>query len=137
MGLGLGAGAECVRCRRAHQARMGGTLGSSGPAGQVRSCRARYLRRRSRRSHCPGKSSRVTHRRRPTKLPRWQELAVYSSFVVLLVSGVVWLILDRWVRIAGEFGPEHHPAEHVSLILHAIGAYAFLVILGEIGRAHV
>ena len=79
----------------------------------------------------------MTQRRRPTKLPRWQELAVYSSFVVLLLSGVVWLILDRWVRVAGEFGPEHHPAEHVSLILHAIGAYAFLVILGAMIPVHI
>lgn len=79
----------------------------------------------------------MTQRRPPTKLPRWQELAVYSSFVVLLLSGVVWLILDRWVRIAGEFGPEHHPAEHVSLILHAIGAYAFLVILGAMIPVHI
>jgi hypothetical protein len=79
----------------------------------------------------------VTQRRRPTKLPRWQELAVYSSFALLLLSGVAWLILDRWVRIDGEFGPEHHPAEHVSLILHAIGAYAFLLILGAMIPVHI
>lgn len=79
----------------------------------------------------------MTQRRRPTKLPRWQELAVYSSFAVLLLSGVVWLILHRWVRIAGEFGPEHHPAEHILLILHAIGAYAFLAILGAMIPVHI
>ncbi|HEX6660328.1 MAG TPA: hypothetical protein VF067_00435, partial [Sphingomicrobium sp.] len=67
-------------------------------------------------------------RRRPTNLPRWQELAVYLAFAVLLVTGVAWLVLDSWVRVQGEFGPEQHPAEHWVLIAHGIGAYIFLLI---------
>ena len=75
--------------------------------------------------------------RRPTYLPRWQERAVYLSFGLLLASGVAWLALDRWVRVAGEFGPEHHAAEHWMLIVHATGAYAFLVILGAMIPVHI
>lgn len=62
---------------------------------------------------------------------------MYSSFAVVLLSGLAWLILDRWVRVSGEFGPEHHPAEHISLILHGIGAYAFLVIVGAMIPVHI
>ena len=43
--------------------------------------------------------------RRPTKLPRWHEGSIYLTFGLLVVTGVAWLILDRWVRIEGEFGP--------------------------------
>jgi hypothetical protein len=75
--------------------------------------------------------------RRPTNLPLWQELAVYLSFGLLLVTGIAWLIFDTSVRTAGEFGPEHHPAEHWMLILHAIGAYAFLVIVGALIPVHI
>ena len=76
-------------------------------------------------------------KRRPTNLPRWQELAVYLSFGLLLVTGIAWLIFDTWVRVQGDFGPEHHPAEHWMLIVHAIGAYGFLVILGAMIPVHI
>lgn len=75
--------------------------------------------------------------RRPTHLPRWQERAVYLSFGLLFATGIAWLVFDRWVRAAGDFGPEHHPAEHWMLIVHAIGAYAFLVILGAMIPVHI
>jgi hypothetical protein len=55
----------------------------------------------------------------------------------MLLTGIVWLILDWWVRVNGEFGPEHHPAEHLVLIAHAIGAYAFLVVLGAMIPVHI
>lgn len=76
-------------------------------------------------------------KRRPTNLPRWQELAVYLSFGILLMTGIAWLVLDRWVRIAGEFGPEQHPAEHLVLVAHAVCAYVFLVVLGAMVPVHI
>lgn len=79
----------------------------------------------------------MTPPRRPMNLPRWQELAVYVSAAVLLLTGVAWLILDTWVRTEGEFGPEQAPAEHWMLIAHAVGAYAFLVALGTILPVHI
>lgn len=75
--------------------------------------------------------------RRPTTLPRWQQLAVYISFGVLLATGIAWLAFDNWVRVAGEFGPEHHPAERLALIAHAVAAYAFLVIVGAMIPVHI
>lgn len=80
---------------------------------------------------------RVKPQPRPTSLPRWQEWAVYVSFAVLLLTGAAWLILHTWVRTQGEFGPEPHPAEHWMLIIHAIGAYSFLVVLGALIPVHV
>ena len=76
-------------------------------------------------------------RRRPTSMPRWQEWAVYLSLGLLILSGIVWLLFDQWVRIAGEFGPERHPAERITLILHGIAAYAFLVIAGTLIPVHI
>ena len=76
-------------------------------------------------------------RRHPTNLPRWQELAVYASGAVLLVTGIIWLVLDKWVRVEGEFGPEHHSAEQWALIAHGIGAYAFLMIVGALIPVHI
>lgn len=76
-------------------------------------------------------------KRRPTHLPRWQEIAIHFIFGLLFATGVAWIVFDRWVRVAGDFGPEHHPAEHWMLIVHAMGAYAFLVILGAMIPVHI
>lgn len=75
--------------------------------------------------------------RRPSRLPLWHEWAVYVSLGLLIASGIGWLVLDQWVRITGEFGPEHHPAEHWTLIAHGIGAYFFLVVAGALIPVHV
>ena len=79
----------------------------------------------------------MTPRRRPTRLPRWHEWAIYIAFGLLLLTGIAWLVLDQWVRVAGEFGPEHHPAEHAALIVHGIAAYLFLLAAGALVPVHV
>ena len=79
----------------------------------------------------------MTKRRRPGRLPRWQEWSVYVSFGALIVTGITWLLLDWFVRIAGDFGPEHHPAEQWTLIAHGVIAYAFLIIGGAMIPVHI
>ncbi len=76
-------------------------------------------------------------KRQPNRLPRWHEWAVYWSAGLILLTGIGWLLLDRWVRVAGEFGPAHHPAQHLTLIAHAIGAYAFLTVIGALIPVHI
>lgn len=76
-------------------------------------------------------------RKRPTRLPRWQEYAVYATLGALILTGLSWLALDWWVRVEGEFGPEHHPAEHLSLVVHGIAAYAFLIVGGAMIPVHI
>lgn len=75
--------------------------------------------------------------RRPTRLPRWQEWAVYVSAMALILTGIAWLIFDTWVRVEGAFGPEHHPAEQWLLVAHGIGAYLFLVVAGAMIPVHI
>lgn len=75
--------------------------------------------------------------RRPSRLPQWQEWSVYISCGLLIISGIGWLIFDQWVRVAGEFGSEHHPVQHLTLILHGIAAYAFLIVAGTMVPVHI
>ena len=75
--------------------------------------------------------------RRPGRLPRWQEWSVYVSFGLLFATGTAWLLLDGFVRVNGDFGPEHHPAEHMALIAHGVTAYAFLIVAGAMIPVHV
>jgi xanthine/uracil permease len=75
--------------------------------------------------------------RRPGRLPRWQEWSVYVTLGALIATGIAWLVLDWFVRVNGEFGPEHHPAEHMALIVHGVAAYAFLIIGGAMIPVHI
>jgi hypothetical protein len=75
--------------------------------------------------------------RRPGRLPRWQEWSVYVSFGLLIATGIFWLSLDTFVRVSGEFGPEHHPAEQWTLIAHGVIAYAFLIVAGAMVPVHI
>lgn len=79
----------------------------------------------------------MSENRRDGRLPRWQEWAVYLGFALLLATGVAWLLFERFVRVAGEFGPEHHPAEHIALIVHGVVAYAFLTLGGAMIPVHI
>ena len=79
----------------------------------------------------------MTKDRSPNRLPRWQEWSIYLGFGLLFASGVVWLLLEWLVRITGEFGPEHHPAQHWSLIIHGIAAYFFIATIGSLIPVHI
>lgn len=75
--------------------------------------------------------------RRPGRLPRWQEWSVYVTLGLLIATGIAWLVLDWFVRVNGEFGPERHPAEHRVLIAHGGVAYLFLIVGGAMIPVHV
>ena len=79
----------------------------------------------------------MTNDRRPTRLPAWQEWSVYIGLGLLVATGAVWLLLDRFVRIPGEFGAEHHEAEHWALVAHGVVAYVFLVVAGSLIPVHI
>ncbi|NUQ17168.1 MAG: hypothetical protein HOP95_01740 [Sphingomonas sp.] len=75
--------------------------------------------------------------RRPGPLPRWQKWAVYIGFGLLVATGFAWLLFDKFIRVSGEFGPEHHPAEHWMLVGHGVVAYAFLIVGGAMIPVHI
>ena len=70
-------------------------------------------------------------------LPRWHEWLVYATAGLLPVSGAAWLILDRFGKIQGEFGPEQSPALPWLLMAHGVLAYAFLVVAAMLVPVHV
>jgi hypothetical protein len=76
-------------------------------------------------------------RRRPGRLPHWQEWTVYVSFGMLIATGIAWLLLEHFVRIAGEFGPEPHPAQRWTLVAHGLVAYGFLIVAGTMVPVHI
>ncbi len=82
----------------------------------------------------------MTRKRRPSfaaRLPGWQEVAIYAAFGALFATGLVWLWLEHFVRVTGEFGPQHHPAQTWLLKGHGIAAYAFAITAGALIPVHI
>lgn len=71
------------------------------------------------------------------KLARWHEWLIYFTAGVLVVSGAAWLLLDRYGKLAGEFGPEPNPALPWLLLAHGAVAYAFLIVAAMLVPVHM
>jgi len=76
-------------------------------------------------------------RRETPRLSRRHQALLYGVFGLLFLSGALWLLLHHYLRVEGEFGPEPHVLEPLSLKLHGALAMAFLVVLGTLVRGHV
>ena len=70
-------------------------------------------------------------------LPKWHEWLVYVSVALLTLTGAAWLLLDRFGKVEGEFGPERHPALPWLLAGHGVLAYAFLIIAAMLVPVHM
>ena len=47
----------------------------------------------------------------PLRLPRWHEWLLYAATALLVGTGVAWLLLDRFGKVQGDFGPEPPPPQ--------------------------
>ena len=70
-------------------------------------------------------------------LPKWHEWLVYLSVGLLTVTGLVWLWLDKFGKVEGEFGLEQNPALPWLLSAHGVLAYAFLVVAAILVPVHM
>src|SRR5207244_1641648 len=124
----LGACPHCVRRRCADQDRLelGRQSWTFARRRRCRSLRCQAWRRDLDDWRANGGAG-MKKTRRPGRLPRWQEWSVYATLGALIATGIAWLLFDWFVRVNGEFGPGHHPAEHWTLIAHGVAAYAFLI----------
>ena len=71
------------------------------------------------------------------KLERWQRRSVYATWLLLLASGVLWLVLRWFLRPMTEFGESVHPLEPWSMKLHGAAAMAALFFIGSILHLHI
>lgn len=71
------------------------------------------------------------------QMPRWHEWLVYGGAALLAVTGVAWLVLDRFGKIDGDFGPEQNPLLPLLLLAHGVMAYAFLIVAAMLIPVHM
>lgn len=61
----------------------------------------------------------------------------YLFFSSLFLTGSVWWYFDRFVRVRGQFGEDHHPIQEILIRVHGTIAYFTLLIIGYLIHSHV
>ena len=73
----------------------------------------------------------------PLRLPRWHEWLLYAATALLVGTGVAWLLLDRFGKVQGDFGPEPSLALPWLLMAHGVAAYAFAILAAMLVPVHI
>lgn len=53
------------------------------------------------------------------------------------ITGILFFILDNWLWIEGEFGPEKNPLQFPTLKIHAASAFLLMIGFGFLLASHV
>lgn len=72
-----------------------------------------------------------------TPMPTWQRWGIYVLAIILTLSGTLWLYFEHFIRVESEFGAEHHPLQHLWLVVHGSSAMPMLWLTGVIWTAHI
>ena len=79
----------------------------------------------------------IPHLPQPIRFPKPHKNALYAAFVLLWLSGALWLGFHYFLRVMGEFGEVAHPLEIWWLRLHGLMAFFMLVGIGSVLPNHV
>lgn len=76
-------------------------------------------------------------RRNDIQLPKPHRWLVYGGTTLLIFSGTLWWLLDRFGQVEGDFGPVKSPWQHSVLVLHGLVALGYLLLLGSLTTVHI
>jgi len=71
------------------------------------------------------------------KIPNKIRLSLYTALFISLVTGVTFFIMNTWVYVEGDFGPEKHPWQFSVLKTHAFSAFFIMLFYGAMWATHV
>lgn len=65
-----------------------------------------------------------------------KKILIFTT-LIMMTSGVLWLIFDNFVVIETELGPDHHPLQKWFLTAHGLMSAVFIFIFGITYAIHV
>lgn len=72
----------------------------------------------------------------PIRFSATHRSLLHGTFLLLWLSGVLWLLFHYFLQQAGEFGSAPHPAEIWWLRVHGLLVFAALLALGSVLPQH-
>lgn len=71
------------------------------------------------------------------RVPKSIKRLLIISLTASFVSGCLFFVLNTWITIEGDFGPEKHPWQFSTLKIHAAAAFAMMLLYGAFWGSHV
>lgn len=71
------------------------------------------------------------------KVPKKIQALIVAATCVSLITGVAFYILNSWITVEGDFGPEKHPWQFSILKIHAASAFTIIILYGAMWGSHV
>ncbi|MEM7019498.1 MAG: hypothetical protein AAF512_19445 [Pseudomonadota bacterium] len=71
------------------------------------------------------------------KIPKTYQRILFSALALSWCSGVCFFVLSTWFMVEGEFGPEKHPWQYPSLMVHGGAAFLMIFCYGALLASHV
>lgn len=71
------------------------------------------------------------------RIERAYRLALFAFLLASWTSGISFFVMDRWVSVEGEFGPQKHPWQFSVLKVHGAAAFSMMIAFGYLLASHV
>lgn len=71
------------------------------------------------------------------KLSPWFKRVIYVGLSISWLSGTLFFIMNNWVTVEGDFGPEKHPLQFKILMTHGAAAFLMLMVFGSMLSNHI
>lgn len=62
---------------------------------------------------------------------------LFALLALNWLSGVGFFVFNRWITVEGDFGPQHHPWQHLFLKVHGGAAFLMMIAYGYLLASHV
>lgn len=72
-----------------------------------------------------------------SRIPLNFRVVIFVILAISWCSGIVFFVLNNWVSVEGDFGPEKHPLQFPALMIHAAAAFILMLMIGGILASHV
>lgn len=70
-------------------------------------------------------------------IPKCLRRLIYGFFLMSWVTGITFFLLNRFVTVSGDFGPEKHPWQGNILSIHGGAAFLMMISFGYMLGSHV
>jgi len=74
---------------------------------------------------------------RSVRIEKRLKFGVFGLITTSWITGIAFFILDNWLWIEGEFGPEKNPLQFPTLKIHAASAFLLMIGFGFLLASHV
>lgn len=71
------------------------------------------------------------------KVPKKFQYVLFTTLATSWISGLTFFILNQFVMIEGDFGPQKHPLQFPMISIHGFAAFMMMILFGAMIANHV